>query len=126
MNPNTLLHEHIGTLSQRLRATMAHVGALAAQVQALSKANEDKAGEVDNEAIVREVVKKELTREKAILEAGIGHKIEQHTSRTLAASSDQTVVISQLMRRIDALESKLAGLEKPAPDAPPAAGAVTE
>ena len=104
MNTGNLLHQNVGALSRRLQTCSDEIAILKSKLDGL--ASEEPAAGNNNEDVeqmIRDIVKKELGREKAILEATLNHKMDQQVTRAFG-NNDNARTITALSARIDELE----------------------
>ena len=106
----TLLHQYVSMLDGRITDNARRLQALQAVVVATSNNSDraiDEAASRDiAEAQTKELVKKEIAREKTVLEAALGHRLEQQVTRVLAEGEQLKALTSSVERRLTAAQAR--------------------
>jgi hypothetical protein len=100
MAQQTLL-QNMTMLTLRVQAILEKVNALDARVSASS--GEGLSG-------IREEIRRDVSKERAMMEASMEHRIDQQVGRLLA-DKDNSAAITRLERRLDSVIERLAKLE---------------
>lgn len=91
-------------LSAKVQAALTKVDALSAQMAELKAA----AGDITKPADITEMkeeLKRDIIRERAMMEASLEHRMDQQMNR-LILENDQTAALSRLEKRIADIEAK--------------------
>lgn len=118
--------QHINHLAARIQAVIRKVDSLADQLEDL-KNGEGGAGasrpSAEDVANLRDDIKRDVIKERAMMEASLEHRIDQQVNR-LMIDRDQSAVISRLEKRMDdvdttliKLDARLTEFTKPSPKA---------
>ena len=118
--------QHINHLAARIQAVIHKVDSLSDQLEELKTADGSAARSgptAEEVASLRDDIKRDVIKERAMMEASLEHRIDQQVNR-LMIDRDQSAVISRLEKRMDdvdttliKLDARLAECAKPAPRA---------
>ena len=97
--------QHITMIAARLQALSATVEKMAGQIEEL-KAGAGSSAKPTDIADLKDELKKDIIRERAMLEASLEHRIDQQINRSVV-ENDQTASIAALNKRIDAIAAKV-------------------
>eukprot|EP00873_Tetraselmis_striata_P043841 jgi/Tetstr1/464105/TSEL_008910.t1 len=104
--------QHINHLAARIQAVIHKVDSLSDQLEELKAgAGADKAGPTaEDVAALRDDIKRDVIKERAMMEASLEHRIDQQVNR-LMIDRDQSAVISRLEKRMDDADATLVKLD---------------
>lgn len=110
------LVQHMNHLAARIQAVIHKVDSLADQLEELRSGGAG--GSVTAEAVagLREDIRKDVIRERGMMEASLEHRIDQRVNR-LMMDKDQTAVIARLEKRMEEVDGTVASLEARVADA---------
>lgn len=120
--------QHINHLAARIQAVIRKVDSLSDQLDELRSGGAGAPGKTaEDVATLREDIKRDVIKERAMMEASLEHRIDQQVNR-LMIDRDQTAAISRLEKRTDdvdatliRMDARLTELAKPAPRTAPRA-----
>lgn len=94
--------QHMNHLAARIQAVVRKVDAIENRLD--EPANDDKSVGTEALTTLKEDIKRDVVRERAMMEASLEHRVDQQMNK-LFAEKDQQPVISSLEKRILELES---------------------
>lgn len=129
MNNTNHMHESMKGLWNAARGTSRDIEILAKRVDVMNQQQQQQqngpdagASHAEIEQLVKEAVKTALTREKAIMEASLNHKMDQQVARVLEEAGRAAARVKDLEAKLAAhaahvkdLEAKLATLATATP-----------
>ncbi|AUF82267.1 hypothetical protein TetV_175 [Tetraselmis virus 1] len=112
-----MLVQHLNHLAARIQAVVHKVDALSEELEELRQNSSTAEGSLTSNDLTntREDIKRDIIRERAMMEASIEHRIDQQVGKLLTDPCDN---IAKLEGRMDALENVMKAsnnLPKPAP-----------
>ena len=106
----TLLHQYVSALDGRIADNARRLQALHTIVLSTSaksdRSLDDSSAREAADAQTKELVKKEVAREKTVLEATLGHRLEQQVTRVLAEGEQLKALTSSVERRLTAAQAR--------------------
>lgn len=105
--------QHMNHLAARVQAIVRKVDALADQIEEIRNANGADPSEgvkAEDISTLRDDIKRDVIRERAMMEASLEHRIDQQVNR-LMIDKDQSAVISRLEKRMDDVDGTLVKLD---------------
>lgn len=104
--------QHITMIAARLQALSATVENMAVQIEEL-KAGAGSSAKPTDIADLKEELKKDIIRERAMLEASLEHRIDQQINRSVV-ENDQTASMAAMSKRIDGIAETVSKLSSAA------------
>ena len=104
--------QHITMIAARLQALSATVENMAGQIEEL-KAGAGSSAKPTDIADLKEELKKDIIRERAMLEASLEHRIDQQINRSVV-ENDQTASIAAMSKRVDGIADTVSKLSSAA------------
>lgn len=107
------LVQHMTHLAARIQAVVRKVDSLADQIEDLRSggaADQSEGVKTEDISALRDDIKRDVIRERAMMEASLEHRIDQQVNR-LMIDKDQSAVIARLERRLDDVDGTLVKLD---------------
>ena len=103
------LVQHMNHLAARIQAVVRKVDSLADQIEEIrngAAAASSGAAKAEEMSALRDDIKRDVIRERAMMEASLEHRIDQQVNR-LMIDKDQTAVLARLEKRLDDVDGTL-------------------
>lgn len=100
--------QHLNHLAARLQVGLMKITALEEDIAGIKEAMSTSSGA--GVASIREDLRKDVARERALMEASMEHRIDQHVGKLLA-DKDTSAALARLERRIDDASDRLTRVE---------------
>ena len=119
---NVTIVQHMHHLAARIHAVVHKVNSLSDQLEELKAGMGGSSGSAEAISALRDEIKRDVIRERAMMEASLEHRIDQQLNR-LMIDKDQSASISRLERRADSVDSTLVRLDERLSELKPRAAA---